>query len=123
VPVSLDPEQVLLQLGLAGALLAVVYKLGMRLIDVFSVAEAERTKVIAGGFSAITGQLAEHGKQLVELHTKVDEHLSTKEAIRQALDEVTGQHELAPLPSDDRDLELAPPRPFAKARAGTKGGT
>jgi hypothetical protein len=122
--VNLDPEQVLLQLGLAGALLAVVLKLGMRLIDVFAVAEAERTKVIASGFTAITGRLDDQGVMLVELNTKFDEHLSTKEAIKQALGEVTGQHELAPLPNgDDRDLELAPPRPFAKVRAGTKGGT
>jgi hypothetical protein len=80
--------------------------------------------VIRNGFSAITGRLDDQGKQLVELNTKVDEHLSTKEAIRQALDEVTGQHELQPLPRENAsDLELAPPRPFAKARAGTKGGT
>lgn len=121
-----------LQLGIAGAVLFVGYRIAVLLIGHWSAneaakvgvlarAEADRTQVIANGFAQITATTTTSMELLATLHTKFDEHISTKAAIKQALEEVTGQHEMPapPMPVEEpQELELAPPRPFAKVRTG-----
>lgn len=126
--------QLFLQLGIAGALLFVFYrladKLGGKLIDnwaasekrklaVHAAAEVKRTNAIAGGFQRITDRLDENGKTLTEIKAE----LGTKAVFTKAFEEVTGQHEL-PIPqpiisgTDDTEIQIEPPRPMARVRTG-----
>lgn len=131
----MSAAQLFLQLGIAGALLYVVYRLGDKMLDnqaaaqkrqlaVHAAAEVKRTKAIGDGFAAITSRLDDHGERLTEIKTTIDEHLSTKEAIKQALDEVSGVHEAAvvPIAGDESELDLEPPRPLAVVRKTPAGG-
>lgn len=79
----MTPEQLLLQLGVAGALLFVVYKIALVVIDRWSKAEEARTKVLADGFVSLVNKVDNHhnadiashremGEALVEVNTKLD---------------------------------------------------
>lgn len=67
----MNPEQLLLQLGLAGAILFVVYKLGMKWLDKWSEGERQRNAALADGFREITTSVNTHSARDVASHEKL----------------------------------------------------
>ena len=67
----MNPEQLLLQLGLAGAILFVVYKLGMKWLDKWSEGEKQRNSALADGFREITTSVNTHSAQDTAAHERL----------------------------------------------------
>ncbi len=72
----MDPLQLFLQLGIAGAILWVVYKLGSKMLDQQGRTDGARTKVIADGFSAITTKLDTHAIADMTGHREIVDRVS-----------------------------------------------
>ena len=86
----MNSEQLLLQLGISGAVLFVGYRIALVLLRNWQEAEKERTKALADGFTGLVTSLAdivrkvddhhtvdleshrELGEQLVEINTKLN---------------------------------------------------
>lgn len=84
----MNVEQLTLQLGIAGLVVGVAYKLGMALIERWSVAEQARAKATAEGFAALVGKVDAHhtadiqshaamGAQLAGISARLDERRAT----------------------------------------------
>jgi hypothetical protein len=69
-------EQLFLQLGIAGALVFVGWKVSTLLIEKWSVGEAARTKAIAEGFAAITGKVDAHHTADLQAHAELGESVA-----------------------------------------------
>lgn len=67
----MNPEQLMLQLGLAGALLYVVFKVAMRFIDRWAESEKEKNTAIASGFEAITTSVNNHSAADIASHDRM----------------------------------------------------
>ncbi len=73
----MDPVlQLFLQLGIAGAMLWVFYKLGGKALDQQRVTDSERTKVIGDGFSAITIKIDTHASADLNGHREIVDRVS-----------------------------------------------
>lgn len=78
----MNPEQLMLQLGLAGALLYVVFKVAMRFIDRWAESEKEKNTAIASGFEAITTSVNNHSAADIASHQKLaDAHGQLREVV------------------------------------------
>ncbi len=80
----MTPEQLLLQLGISGAVLFVGYRIALVLLRNWRESEKERTQVLADGFTSLVNKVDAHhradieshremGEQLIEIRTKLDE--------------------------------------------------
>lgn len=79
---SIDPGQLLLQLGAIGAVLFVVWKLGGKWIDRQSESEKDRTLAISKGFEAITTSVNAHSTADIASHDRLAEaHGELREAV------------------------------------------
>jgi len=74
-------EQLLLQVGVAGAVIWAVVKLGLRFIDKWSANEAKRTDAIAAGFAQLGGK--------VDAHTAAD--LASHQALATGIASIQGR--------------------------------
>ena len=99
----MDPEQLGLQLGIAGALIFAGVKVALVLIANWREAEKERTAAVAAGFTMLVGKVDEH--------TKAD--LAAQAEVREDLAHLTSRIDTA--------FELTPIRPKV-ARGTTSPG-
>lgn len=78
----MNPEQLMLQLGLAGALLYVVFKISMRALDRWGENEKEKTKAISEGFAAVTTSVNRHSEVDNASHARLAEaHGELRDAV------------------------------------------
>lgn len=68
---SIDPAQLLLQLGAIGAVLFVVWKIGSKWLDRQRETEKERTEAIAEGFKQITTSVNTHSFADIASHDRL----------------------------------------------------
>jgi len=126
--VNLDPGQLILQLGLAGAILFVVRQLASKAMDqaaaaeaartrTLSESEAARTKAITEGFAAITGRVEAHHTADIQSHGELAKGIAE---IKGQLDEARWHREeftpIGPIPQPVRRAPSVPngvrlPRP------------
>lgn len=79
---SISPEQLMLQLGAIGAVLFVVYKLGMMGLDRWSEREKEKNAAIARGFESITTSVNNYSAADMASHERLFEsHGEVREAV------------------------------------------
>lgn len=71
-------EQLILQLGVCGAVIWAVVKLGVVFIERWSTAEAARTKVLADGFAAMNGHVVDVKIGIARMDEKIDALDSSK---------------------------------------------
>ena len=110
---SLDPAQLVLQLGIAGAMLFIGWKIATLLIEKWSIAEAARTKEIAEGFARVTGRVEAHHTADIQSHGELARGIAE---IRGRLDEARWHREeftpIGPIPQPPmRSSGLRSPRP------------
>lgn len=72
---DLDPKQILVQLGIAGLLVVVFYRVAVLLIANWREAEKERTAAIAAGFSSVTASISVHHHADVAGHERMADGL------------------------------------------------
>ena len=88
---NLNPEQIVLQLGLAGLIVWVVYKLAMRALDRWHEAETAKTAAIADGFKAVTTSVNTHSAADIASHNRLAEsHGEVREAIANMAGQLEG---------------------------------
>jgi len=68
---ELDWQQLILQLGIAGAMLFVVYRVAVLLIEKWAVAEAGRTKAMSESEAARTKSVTEGFKAITDAHERI----------------------------------------------------
>lgn len=88
---SLNPEQLILQLGVAGALLFVVYKLTTLAIERWGKIEDAKTAAIAEGFKSITSSINTHHQADIRSHQEMATGIAE---IKGMLTERSGVHEM-----------------------------
>lgn len=69
---SVDLQQLLLQLGIAGAILLVFYLVAMKFIDAWTKSEAKRTEVLEAGLGKIADRVADAHNDVVALKSAVE---------------------------------------------------
>lgn len=79
-------SQVILQLGIAGFVIAVGYQLALRLISNWRETEKERTAVLSVGLTSIADKIQAHSIADLESHAELTDRVSRFEG---KLDEIT----------------------------------
>lgn len=124
----MNPEQLLLQLGLAGAILFVVYKLGMKWLDKWAEGEKAKNATLADGFAAITTSVNTHSAADVASHEKlsasVAAHREQTVAFHNRIEgKLDAALDLTPRPQEIPRRALTPPRGvYSQTRPKTSGG-
>lgn len=98
--------------GIAGALLLLIYIVGMRIV-------AALDRVAAKFDDHTKTDVAHHNEVKAEVRAlagRIDTQKAVEAAVERVADEVTGNHELAPPNGEPDELVLDPPIPFAKPR-------
>lgn len=117
---ALDPLQLFLQLGAIGAVLFVVWKIGVKLVDRQGESERERTAAIAEGFKSITQSVNTHHAIDIESHAKLAEaHSDLLAAVQRfegKLDAALDWQERTPVESRIPVRTTYGPRPGTKER-------
>lgn len=125
---TLSPEQLLLQLGVVGAVLWVVWKLGGKWLDRQHESEKERTVAIADGFKAITTSLNNHSAADIASHERmVAAHNETQQAVVRVeakLDTLAEFTPVSPVPTrrGSTPAKGVPAGGYSYARPKTHGG-
>jgi hypothetical protein len=79
---NVTPLQLVLQLGIAGLIVWVGYRIAMRALDRWAKSEQDRTSAIADGFRAITNSVNTHSAADIASHNRLAEsHGEVREAI------------------------------------------
>lgn len=87
---NVDPLQLVLQLGIAGLIVWVGFKIAMRALDRWSEAEKARTEATAEGFRSITNSVNTHHAADVASHERLTESFG---AVREEVANFAGQLE------------------------------
>ncbi len=87
---NVDPLQLVLQLGIAGLIVWVGFKIAMRALDRWSEAEKARTAATADGFRAITNSVNTHSAADIASHERLAE---SHGEVREAIANIAGQLE------------------------------
>lgn len=78
----MSPEQIVLQLGIAGLIVWVGYKIAMKWLDRWSESEREKNASIAEGFKSITTSVGNHSIADIASHDRLAEsHAEMREAV------------------------------------------
>jgi hypothetical protein len=89
--VNVDPLQLVLQLGIAGLIVWVGFKISMRALDRWSESEKGRTEAIAEGFRSITNSVNTHSAADIASHNRLAEsHGEVREAIANIAGQIEG---------------------------------
>lgn len=117
---TLDPLQLLLQLGAIGAVLFVVWKIGIKWLDRQGETERERTAAIADGFKQITTSVNSHSTADVASHERL---AAAHGELRAAVVRLEGKVDAALDWQERTPVEgRIPPRTqYGPSRPGTKG--
>jgi hypothetical protein len=79
---TIDPLQLVLQLGIAGLIVWVGFKIAMRALDRWRESEQDRTAAIAEGFRSVTSSVNTHSAADIASHNRLAEsHGEVREAI------------------------------------------
>lgn len=79
---DLNPQQIVFQLGIAGLIVWVGYRLAMRAIDRWSEIEKEKTAAVREGFTNITTSVNAHSSVDIASHVALAEsHGEVREAV------------------------------------------
>lgn len=79
---DLNPSQIIFQLGIAGLIVWVGYRFGIRAIDRWGEIEREKTAAIADGFRSIVATVNAHSTADVASHVKLAEsHGELRESV------------------------------------------
>lgn len=78
-------EQLLIQLGTAGAVIWAVVKLGTKFIDNWRATEGERTRELSAGMQSISNRIEAHHTADIQSHREMSEQLTRIET-RQGTD-------------------------------------
>lgn len=125
---NVSPEQLFLQLGVVGAVLFVVWKLGSKWLDRQHESEKERTIAIADGFKAITTSLNNHSAADIASHERmVAAHHDTQQAVVRVEAKLDTLAEFTPVSQIPVPRQPTPPRGvpaggYSYARPKTHGG-
>lgn len=103
-------EQLGIQLGIAGFVLLIGYRIALVLIKNWRETEAERTQAIAAGFSTLTGKVDAHHTQDLQSHQQLATGIARFDA---KLDAV--------LDGQERSGVGPPPQPPRRAQTPAQG--
>lgn len=112
---DLDVKQLALQLGIAGLLIAVGYRIALVLIKNWRETEKERTAALERGFGTITTSMNNHSAADIASHERLAEsHADVREAVVRVEAKLDTIAELTPVKGI--------PRPALYGTRGKTGG-